>query len=401
MARILIISPGSPCRNPRPVKEADTLGRAGHEVTLLTAAEGPEYYEQERALTAGAPYRHEAVDRDPSRLVHFWRRLRRRLAVKSTELGWDSLHALGHAGSLLDRARAIPADLTIVHNEVPHWIGCRLLAEGRRVAADFEDWHTEDLLPGARRGRPLRRMREIEGQLLRSAAYTSTTSVAMSRALAARYAAPPPLVLTNSFPLQPRPRTVSPGEPPVIFWFSQTIGPGRGLDEFFLAWRETKQPSRVVLLGHLLPAYGAHLRSLLSEDFQRRLTFRPLVSPLELPDVIASHDIGLALEHSEPANKDLTISNKILQYLNAGIAVVATATAGQREVMERCPDAGCLVTLDDSHRLAARLDTLLADRAALAGMGAAARRAAASIYCWEQEAPRLVERVDAALAAPR
>ena len=41
MKRILILSPGSPCRNPRPVKEADALGRAGYDVTLLTASESP------------------------------------------------------------------------------------------------------------------------------------------------------------------------------------------------------------------------------------------------------------------------------------------------------------------------------------------------------------------------
>ena len=36
MARILIISAGHLCRNPRVVKEADALGRAGHDVTVLT-----------------------------------------------------------------------------------------------------------------------------------------------------------------------------------------------------------------------------------------------------------------------------------------------------------------------------------------------------------------------------
>ncbi len=398
MARILILSPGSPCRNPRPVKEAETLGRAGHDVTLLTIFESVALAEQEQALTAGASYRHEAVDREVTGLAHQWRRLRRRAAVKATEWGLESLQALGHTGSLRRRALEISADLTIVHNELPHGIGCDLLDRGRCVAADFEDWHSEDLLPEERRGRPLNLMRANERRLLQEGAYTSTTSAAMARALAERYAAPPPLVLTNSFPLQADPRRGPAGEPPAIFWFSQTIGPGRGLEEFCAAWSQTTQPSRLVLLGQLRGGYEQRLLSLLPAAFRPRLAFLPLVSPGELPGVIARHDIGLALEQAFIVNRDLTITNKILQYLNAGLGVIASDTAGQREVLAQAPGAGLAVRIDQPAELSRQLDALLGDRARIAAMGVAARHAAEATYCWEKEAPKLVARVAAALA---
>ena len=400
MARILIISPGSPCRNPRPVKEAETLGRAGHDVTLLTVFESAALSEQERTLTTGAPYRHEVVDHDVSSTARLWRRIRRRLAVKSTELGLESLHALGHAGSLHRRATEIPADLTIVHNELPHWIGCDLLDQDRRVAADFEDWHSEDLLPAERGGRPLQHMRENERRLLRDTAYTSTTSGALSQALTARYGGSSPLVLTNSFPLQPAPRAGSAGEPPAFFWFSQTVGPGRGLEEFCAAWAQTTQPSRLVLLGQVRSGYDQLLLSLLPAAFRSRISFLPMVAPGDLPGVIACHDIGLALEQAFIVNRDLTITNKILQYLNAGLAVVASDTAGQREVLAHAPGSGILAHLERPTELTAQLDSLLADRPRLAAMAATARRAAETTYCWEKEAPKLIARVALALAAP-
>jgi len=400
MARILIVSPGSPCRNPRPVKEAETLGLAGHEVVLLTVSESPALDALEHGVTRGAAYRHEAVGRNLPRPAKLWQRLQVRLAVQATLAGFETLHALGYVAALRQRARAIPADLTIVHNEMPHWIGCQLLAEGRRVAADFEDWHSEDLLPADRRGRPLARLREVERQLLHRAAYVSTTSGALSAALVRRYACPPPLVLTNSFPLQPQPRSGPPGQPPALFWFSQTIGPGRGLDEFCAAWSRTQAPSRLVLLGQLRPGYDQHLRSGLPEAFRPRMTFLPLVPPGELPAAISRHDIGLALEHSTIASRDLTITNKILQYLNAGLAVIASDTAGQREVMTQAAGAGLVIGLAQTADLAERLDALLADPARITAMGAAARRAAATVYCWEREAPKLVGRVEAALAQP-
>ncbi len=109
------------------------------------------------------------------------------------------------------------------------------------------------------------------------------------------------------------------------------------------------------------------------------------------------HDIGLALEQSFIANRDLTITNKILQYLNAGLAVVASDTRGQREVLAHAPDAGVMVKLAETADLAQTLDRLLADRHALAWHQAAARRLAEQVYCWEKEAPRLLDIVERAL----
>ncbi len=399
MKRILILSPGSPCRNPRPVKEADALGRAGYDVTLLTASESPALDAQEKTLTAGAPFRHESVDRAVGSGRNFLRRLRWQLAVKSTAAGFETLHALGHVSSLRARAFALPADLTIVHNELCHWIGCDLLQTGRRVAADFEDWHSEDLLPAERSGRPLARMRALERQLLHTAAYTATTSAALSAALARRYACPAPFVLTNSFPLQPDPRSVPTGEPPAFFWFSQTIGPGRGLEEFCAAWKRTTNPSRLVLLGAERPGYNRHLLSLLPDSFRPRVTFLPLVTNGELPGVIARHDIGLALEQSFIVNRDLTITNKILQYLNAGLAIVATPTAGQREVLAHAPGAGRLIDLGSPAKTAALLDELTGQREDLVTAQRCARAGAESTYCWEREAPRLLDLVERTLAS--
>ncbi|SDS64048.1 glycosyltransferase [Opitutus sp. GAS368] len=401
MARILIVSPGSPCRNPRPVKEAQTLGAAGHDVVLLTVSESPELDVLEKNLTAGAAYRHETVGRDPSRVAKLLQRVGIRLAVQATIAGFETLHALGAVAALRRRARAIPADLTIVHNELPHWIGCILLDEGRRVAADFEDWHSEDLLPADRRGRPLARLREVERRLLHEAAYVSTTSAALSAALAARYDSPPPVVITNAFPLQSEPRSGPAGQPPAFFWFSQTIGPGRGLEEFCAAWARTTHPSRLVLLGQIRGSFAERLRAGLPAAFRPRLAFLPLVPPGDLPAVIARHDIGLALEQPAIPSRDLTITNKILQYLNAGLAVIASGTAGQREVLARAPGAGLAVDPAQREAFTRQLDTLLADRAQIGAMGAAARRAAETVYCWEKESPRLIARVEAALAPPR
>lgn len=393
-ARILIISSGNPANNPRPVKEAETLGRAGFAVTLLTPFGNPRSIPLDRALTSNAPFRHVRLA-PPTKIVD---RCIRWILHRAAWTGFESPRLLGPTTSLFHAALAEEADLTIVHNEAPHWVGTQLIGRGRLVAADIEDWHSEDLLPEERKGRPVRMLRKIEGALLASAAYTSTTSQSLAEALHARYGGKKPEVITNSFPLQPSPPPRDQVQPPKFFWFSQTIGPGRGLEVFLAAWSRTTEPSSVVLLGNLRAGYEQALLSEVPSVVRSRIQFLPAVSPQDLPAVIASHDVGLALEDATIVNRDLTITNKILQYLNAGLAVVATDTKGQREVLAHDSDAGIVISSTEPGAYAQQLDALLADRAALARRQHVARRLAETRYSWEHEAPRLINLVTQALA---
>jgi glycosyltransferase involved in cell wall biosynthesis len=206
------------------------------------------------------------------------------------------------------------------------------------------------------------------------------------------------VAITNAFPLQRDPRSGPPGDPPAFFWFSQTLGPGRGLESFLQSWIRTIHSSRLVLLGDPSAGFNDYVRQQLPPDRRTRVSFLPTVPPVSLPAAIAAHDIGLALEQAGIPSRDLTITNKILQYLNAGLAIVASDTTGQREVLARGPDAGVIVDSQDTASAAAALDALLADRVALARRQKAARRLAEEVYCWEREAPKLLAAVEAALA---
>ena len=251
--------------------------------------------------------------------------------------------------------------------------------------------------PANRAHRPLKILRRVERSLLQRAGYTSTTSEALASALQERNGGSRPVVLTNSFPLQPDPHAGPPGKPPSIFWFSQTLGPGRGLESFVEAWGRTRIPSRLVLLGDPQGSMADELRAQAPIGRRQDLGFLKPVSPEELPGLIARHDIGLALERSDIPSRDLTITNKILQYLNAGLVVLASDTKGQREVIARDPAVGQITDFSDSSMAASAVDRLLSDEAALGARQAAARRLAEQFYCWEHEAPRLLDAVATAV----
>jgi glycosyltransferase involved in cell wall biosynthesis len=405
--KILVLTASHLCRNPRVVKEATTLGRAGYDVTVASVSTRSRFEEVDRAMMRSLPFRRQVInhtgDTADSRTAAFIHRGATWLArLACTRLRWETAHSLGPAHTLMTFARKIPADLTIVHTEIPIWAAQYLIHDGRRVAVDVEDWYSEDLLVADRRSRPIELLRRAESFALNRGCYTSTTSQAMSDGLAAAYGCASPIVLRNSFPLQPVSRVDRPmGEAdPRFIWFSQTIGPGRGLELFLAAWAKTTVPSEVHLLGDERPGYREALLRRLPADKRARVHFIPIVAPEDLPLKLAEFDLGLALEPSWPRNRDITISNKILQYLNAGLAVVSTDTAGQSEVMHAVPDAGLLVQAHETTQLAAALDALLADRARLRAMQVAARRGAERQFCWEREEPRLLAAVAQALSQP-
>ncbi len=399
-SKILVVTNGPLARNPRVVKESTTLANAGYDVTVLSIRNHAPSEPLDRELTRGLNLRHEQLDMLPGGgLAVFRRRLALWIARDAAKrFGWKSIHSLGPANALLARMKSLPADLTIVHNEVPHWAGTRLLAMGRRVVADIEDWHSEDLLPADRLQRPLSTIREVERTLLQKCA-TTTTSHALAEGLHARYGGRRPTVVTNSFLLQPDPHRPQANRVPSFFWFSQTLGPGRGLEVFLRAWQLTTTPSQLVLLGDDRGDYARTLLSSLPQERRTAVSFLGLVPPSELPALIAQHDIGLALEDKSIVNRDLTITNKILQYLNAGLFVIASDTAGQREVLANTA-AGFVDSFADPAASAKRLDALLADRAALAAGQRAARQLAESHYSWEREGPRLIAHIEQALSMP-
>jgi glycosyltransferase involved in cell wall biosynthesis len=316
----------------------------------------------------------------------------------------DNPSALGYGvARSLAIAEELAADLTIGHQEVGAWVADRLAAKGYRVGADFEDWYSEDLPPEKRRGRPVGLLRALELRLLRSAAHRTTTSHALAEALGAFAQAPPPRVVYNAFPLAERagvapPSGRPPGGPLRLLWFSQTLGPGRGLETLVEALRLVEAPLSLELVGASTEAYRASLLALAGEAAPR-LAFHPPVPPGELVRHIARAEVSLALETDTLANRDLTVTNKILHSLLAGCAVIATPTAGQREIAKATPDSVLLLGGMGPEPLAEAIAQLAADPTALLHARQAAWEAAARRFCWERQEPVLLDSVAEALRA--
>jgi glycosyltransferase involved in cell wall biosynthesis len=233
----------------------------------------------------------------------------------------------------------------------------------------------------------------------------------MSQALASEYGCRPPQVIYNAFPWSDRegvrvyPRDRRDLGLPSLHWYSQTMGRGRGLEDLFAALPHLNRSVEIHLRGQPVRGFDVWLADQVPAAWQARVFIHPLVSNEELLSRIAEHDIGFAGEMPYCRNRELTVTNKILHYLLAGLAVVASDTAGQQEVAERARmgdsriNPVSLYPSGDASALAAQLNLLLESRERLAAAKAAALVAAEHTFCWERQAPVLIDSVRAALAS--
>lgn len=140
-------------------------------------------------------------------------------------------------------------------------------------------------------------------------------------------------------------------------------------------------------LHQLSSAYGV----------QDRVHFIPTVSLSELPSYTASADIGVQPIENTCLNHYTTDSNKLFEYLTAGLPVVATNFPEIRKIVQR-NEVGILVPHNDPLALAAGLNELVSNTT-LRNQLAMNARATASRLNWEEQESRLVELYDCVLNA--
>jgi hypothetical protein len=110
-------------------------------------------------------------------------------------------------------------------------------------------------------------------------------------------------------------------------WFSQHIGPNRGLDQVFEA-AKTHPEIEFHIIGN------ANTDFLNAIDLTSNIKLHAIMEQTQLHQFLRTMDIGLALEskHAD-ANRAICLTNKILAYAQAGLYILATDTFGQRDFL--------------------------------------------------------------------
>lgn len=159
-----------------------------------------------------------------------------------------------------------------------------------------------------------------------------------------------------------------------LYWRNSNIGLGqRGLGDALAALRLLPVEIILHIQGKLPFDMGRQLRHKIKElGLSERVVIHPPHLPHEAVESAALYTVGLCLERGGIRNHELTVSNKIFDYLMAGLAVVASDLPGLRDVVMRS-GGGLLFKSGCPEDLAEKLMNLYTDRKLLARLASQAR----------------------------
>jgi glycosyltransferase involved in cell wall biosynthesis len=379
-------------------REATTLARAGYEVTVLAVRE-PGPTRREETLRGFSILRISRSVFGVSR-----EQIRQRFGPAPARRQARPAGPMPRWLSMLDTATRLP-----VYPLRRALVFFRFLRAALRIRADVYHAHDMNTLLVAWAASRLRRVplvydtHEVETDregmklrwwasfLERALIHRADRVICTNRTRAdytqQRYRIPPPTVLRN-FPeyAEPKPSALmheALGLAPEvkIVLYQGGVQPARGLEQLLEAAPHI-QGGVIVILGNgrLKPALQHRVRQMKLEG---KVLFHDAVPVEELPSWTACAYIGLQILQNTCFNHYSSLSNKLLEYLMAGVPAVTSDLPEMRRVIEDT-GAGLLVDAADPVQITAAVNKVLADaplRAEMSGKAKAARRR----YAWEAE----------------
>ena len=381
------------------LKAADAFQNAGYQVRVVSTSTGGWASNADAALGVSRPWSWRVVNYDRAEAPSRWLRsgsrhkaARALAAVMTSVPASVASAAFGRVHrELVNAILEEPADL--LYGGTTGAIAA-VAEAGRRArtpfAVDFEDFHCgEHESPEGDLSNALGRV--VMRSAADGAAFVTAGSAAIAMACRDELAidATP---INNVFPLP----SAQPADPNIrsdgefaVYWFSQTIGAGRGLEDVVRALGLTARTASFTLRGCPVAGYVETLRALASREAPRvRLVVESPIAPELIVDSCRAFDLGVSSEQGHIRNRQLNLPNKATTYPLAGMPVALTNTPGH-EPLTRDLGAGALVFAPgDVASLAEQMLPLMTDPARLAEARAASWQAARTRWHWEHQQER-------------
>lgn len=397
--KIVIISTHQPAANPRAMKEFETLKEKGYDVKFLYAYNAKwSYLIDEEKFRTGILDKSDFIEvggnAHTKPLKFFFSRLTFRI-FKTLSL-FKSFNKMSFdrvSFGLWLTSHQYSADLYIAH-----YLGALPAAiragkkRGVPVIFDAEDFHRGEK---AYYGEQEQDVIALENELLPRVNAITTASPLINAEYKKYYPNQNIIAINNVFStkyLQPLSKTSK--DPLKLFWFSQHIGIGRGLEVFIEALNFLPESNiSLTIMGNVRSEiYKQNLIN--ASEYPEKIIFRDTAPPEELFSIASCYDIGLAGEISNFKNKELCLSNKIFTYLMAGNCVLASDMQGQKEFINQNPGIGFTYKSDDAKDLAAKIKLLHENRQLLKSCKTASNKLADEHLNWETESVHWVGLVE-------
>lgn len=399
--RICVVTAGHLSTSPRMLKAADALHEAGYSVRVVCTNHVPWATVADTNVRRTRPWPVAVVDYDHASAprtylrsgarFHAARRVAGLLGPPRVPLG-VAARAIGRVYTeLLRTVLAEPADL-IYGGTVGGLAVAAAAARNARVpyALDLEDFYSASH-DASSAGALMDGLAErIERCILPGAAFLTAAGAAVAAAYGEMYSVKS-VTVNNVFPLPSAPPdfTADTRRGLRLYWFGQTIGPRRGLDDAVQAMGLAGIPGELHLRGNPIQEYLTTLRQLAASVAPRlEIIHHPPAAPDEMIRLMQGLDVGLAVEPGFSRNNHLALSNKTLSYLLGGLAVLVTDTIGQRPLAVDVGEAARICPVGEVAMMAEALKDWAGNRAHLADARRAAWAAACRRWHWEHPLER-------------
>ena len=399
-SRVTVVTSGHLSTCPRMLKSADALAGAGYDVRMVASRHEPWATVMDLEVRSRRAWPVDAVNyrRGDSGTTYWWTGVQHRVARAAISAIGPArapmpvvARAFGRVhAALVDAVCAQPADF--IYGGTTGALAA--IAEAARrsgtpYAVDFEDLHSAET-SGAQAPLIDALAARVEQDVIRGAAFLTTSSEAIASEYQRRYGVDP-AVIHNTFPLPSRPPDFARTNPSIFkaYWFSQTIGPGRGIEDAVVALGRVGCAVEITLLGRAQAGYLRAIRRLAKNNaFHVAVIHQPPAAPDAMVDFARGYDVGLALDYGSPLNRELCVTNKALTYILAGVPVVMADTLGQHALGVDLGRGAALVPGGDVDALAAAFAHWARNPAALDCAKRTAWQRAANRWHWEHDAER-------------
>jgi hypothetical protein len=400
------------------LKAADALSQAGYQVRVVSVSNSnsPTSLDEDARVRRQGLWQSTLVEYSPvnGRLLYVKSSLRQRLYRRIASHLTSQAIPFGVAAraysrvypELLRRAVSEPADL--------FYGGARAIAEvaaasrltGVPYGLDLEDFHSAEQEPSAASCLTHSLASRLEREVIPSSNFLTAAGSAIAAEYESTYGVRP-ISINNTFmlPSETPPLNPSEGDRLRLYWYSQTIGPFRGLEDAVFAIAFAGIDATLTLRGKPIPAYLDELRHLASRVAPRlAIEVCDPGPPERMVELARGYDVGLALEQPTVRNREICLTNKALTYPLAGLAVAFTDTPGQRQLAVDLGEGAILYRPGDFRSLGTELRRWAFDKPSLGRAKKAAWNAGSRRWHWEHEEERgaLLRVIDRSLSfAPK
>jgi glycosyltransferase involved in cell wall biosynthesis len=259
--------------------------------------------------------------------------------------GWGSFGIASNALYRRGRSLSIRPRVIICHDIFALAAGVKLkkMYDCPIVYDSHEFWPEADLLAPAWQQRLVS---WLERRLIRHADAVITVTPQLARHLEKRYGIQNVLSVPNAAPRPTSSRTVRNRtiSLPLRFLFQGQAARGRGIEHLLETWRMVKPNAAILALRCPENEFLASLRVAYQELIeQHKVIMLPAVGESDLVSAASTADVGIIPYGGPNLNHEMGCPNKLSQYMQAGLAIVARRTAFVSDVLERY---GCGMTYE-------------------------------------------------------